>query len=68
MRRRPEEELTSLLPLVDYTNVQYDEVTGEVILPAGMEIDLGSIAKGYSASSTSEALPYTVNSMVVFMA
>ena len=38
-----EEELTSLLPLVDYTNVQYDEVTGEVILPAGMEIDLGSI-------------------------
>ena len=40
-----EEELTSLLPLVDYTNVQYDEVTGEVILPAGMEIDLGSIAK-----------------------
>ena len=29
-----EEELTSLLPLVDYTNVQYDEVTGEVILPA----------------------------------
>lgn len=27
-----EEELTSLLPLVDYTNVQYDEVTGEVIL------------------------------------
>ena len=43
-----EEELTSLLPLVDYTNVQYDEVTGEVILPAGMEIDLGSIAKGYA--------------------
>lgn len=51
-----EEELTSLLPLVDYTNVQYDEVTGEVILPAGMEIDLGSIAKGYAGQQAAELL------------
>ena len=42
-----EDEIASLLPLVDYTKVQYDESTGEVTLPAGMEIDLGSIAKGY---------------------
>ena len=51
-----EEELTSLLPLVDYTNVQYDEVTGEVILPAGMEIDLGSIAKGYAGQLAAQML------------
>lgn len=51
-----EEELTSLLPLVDYTNVQYNEVTGEVILPAGMEIDLGSVAKGYAGQQTAELL------------
>ena len=44
------------MPLVDYTNVQYDEVTGEVILPAGMEIDLGSIAKGYAGQQAAKLL------------
>ena len=45
-----EETIQALLPLVDYTKIQYNDATGAVVLPAEMEIDLGSVAKGYAAS------------------
>ena len=37
-----------LLARVDYTQVALDETAGTVSLPAGVEIDLGSVAKGYA--------------------
>ncbi len=40
------EELGSLLTAVDYTGVLVQE-NGEVVLPAGAELDLGSVVKGY---------------------
>ena len=46
----------SLLPLVDYTRIQYDTATGTAALPAGMEIDLGSVAKGYAGQLTAQLL------------
>lgn len=45
----PEEDvLRELLTNVDYTRIAFDETTGRVSLDAGMEIDLGSVAKGYT--------------------
>lgn len=44
---RPE-ELTALLRHVDYRKIDFDRAAGTVRLPAGMEIDLGSVAKGYT--------------------
>ncbi len=53
----PEEaELQKLLPLVDYTRIRYDAATGEVTLPEGMEIDLGSVGKGYAAGQAAQYL------------
>ena len=43
------EELDALLPAVDYSKIDFDAATGAVSLPQGMEIDLGSVAKGYTA-------------------
>ncbi len=40
------EELELLLGAVDYNGVRVRE-DGEVVLPAGAELDLGSVAKGY---------------------
>ena len=51
-----EETIQSLLPLVDYTKIQYDASTGSVALPKGMEIDLGSIAKGYAGQLAAQML------------
>ena len=51
-----EETIQSLLPLVDYTQIQYDAATGVVTLPAGMEIDLGSVAKGYAGQLAAQML------------
>ena len=45
-----EETIQSLLPLVDYTQIQYDAATGVVTLPEGMEIDLGSVTTPVAAS------------------
>ncbi len=46
----PVTELQSLLTLTDPSDVQLDEQAGSVFLrKAGMEIDLGAIAKGYIA-------------------
>lgn len=43
-----EETIQTLLTKVDYTQIQYDEASGNVTIPEGMTIDLGSIAKGYA--------------------
>ena len=51
-----EETIQSLLPLVDYTQIQYDAATGVVALPEGMEIDLGSVAKGYAGQLAAQML------------
>ena len=40
------DEIAALLPLVDYTGVSFED--GAAALPPGMEIDLGSVAKGYT--------------------
>ena len=40
--------IAGLLARVDYTQVSLDEAAGTVSLPSGMEIDLGSVAKGYT--------------------
>lgn len=43
-----DETLSALLENVDYTRVAVDEKNRTVTLPTGMEIDLGSVAKGYT--------------------
>ena len=44
----PEEDtLASLLSRVDYQKIEFDAGSGNVTLPAGMEMDLGSVTKGY---------------------
>lgn len=51
-----EETLQALLPLVDYTKINYDTASGTVTLPAGMEIDLGSVAKGFAGQQAADYL------------
>ena len=51
-----ETEIQALLPLVDYRKIQYDAATGTVTLPEGMEIDLGSVAKGYAGQLVAQML------------
>lgn len=41
---------------MDYTQIQYDAATGVVTLPEGMEIDLGSVAKGYAGQLAAQML------------
>lgn len=45
------EELQELLGRVDYAKVQYDPAASTITVPAGMEIDLGSVAKGYTGDA-----------------
>lgn len=42
------EELAELLECVDYTKIGFDPDSGQLALGHGMEIDLGSVAKGYT--------------------
>lgn len=42
--------------MVDYTKIQYDKSTGNVTIPDGMTIDLGSIAKGYAGQQAAQLL------------
>ncbi len=49
-----EETLQLLLPLVDYTKIEFDSATREATLPDGMKIDLGGIVKGYVAEKVAE--------------
>ncbi|MCI5569081.1 MAG: FAD:protein FMN transferase [Lachnospiraceae bacterium] len=51
-----EETISKLLTLVDYSKIEYDESTGDVSLPKGMEIDLGSVAKGFAGQKVAEQL------------
>ena len=51
-----EAEIQALLPLVDYRKIQYDAATGTVTLPEGLEIDLGSVAKGYAGQLAAQML------------
>lgn len=46
--------IAALLPLVDYTRVGRDGAYAS--LPSGMEIDLGSVAKGYTGDELSRLL------------
>jgi thiamine biosynthesis lipoprotein len=51
-----EEELAELLSHVDYRGVEYDGDTDTVALAPGMEIDLGSVAKGYTGDQVTALL------------
>ena len=49
-----EETIAALLPLVDYTQVELNASTAS--LPDGMEIDLGSVAKGCTGEKLADLL------------
>lgn len=51
-----EDALRSLQPLVDYRRIGYNAAAGAVTLPEGMEIDLGSVAKGYAGQLVAQML------------
>lgn len=48
--------LADLTALVDYTRIDYDPASGAVALPTGMEIDLGSVAKGCAGRDAAQLL------------
>lgn len=48
--------IQALLPLVDYTQIDYQHDSGDIHLPDGMEIDLGSVAKGYAGQKAADFL------------
>lgn len=47
-------ELTALLASVDYSRISVQD--GAASIPAGMEIDLGSVAKGYTGDEVTQLL------------
>lgn len=49
-----QEEIAALLAHVDYRDIHLDPDTGNVTLAQGMQIDLGSIAKGYTGDCLSQ--------------
>ena len=49
-----DEAIAALLPLVDYTQVELNGPAAS--LPHGMEIDLGSVAKGYTGGQLADLL------------
>ena len=48
--------IQALLPIVDYTQIDYQQDSGDIHLPDGMEIDLGSVAKGYAGQKAADFL------------
>ena len=54
-QRVPEkEEIEAVLPLVDYTKVGF--LNGKLVMPEGMDLELGAIAKGYAADEACRIL------------
>lgn len=51
-----ENEIAALLEHVDYENISFDSASGTVTLEEGMQIDLGSIAKGYTGDCLAQLL------------
>lgn len=49
-----QEELSGLLPLVDYKKISLTDTT--ITVPDGMQIDLGAVAKGYAGDKVAEIL------------
>ena len=49
-------ELAALLPLVDYSAIDFDAAAQTVTLPAGMELDFGAIGKGYAGEQAAAAM------------
>ena len=62
-----QEEIDSVLPLINYKNVELDDNNKTIYLKEkGMIIDLGSIAKGYAADEISKILTENnVNSAII---
>ena len=57
--RVPEQkEIDAMLTCMDVDEISCDENTGEVILPEGMGIDLGAIAKGYTSAQLMDVFVY----------
>ena len=50
------EELTALAENIDYTAVTLDPAAATVALPAGMELDLGAVAKGWAGEELARQL------------
>lgn len=48
--------IQALLPLVDYRQIDYQSDSGALRLADGMEIDLGSVAKGYAGQKAADFL------------
>ncbi len=51
-----QDELTDLLPLIDYTKLELSPDLRQARLPAGMELDLGAVAKGYTGAALAQQL------------
>ena len=49
-----QEELDTLLPLVNYEDIYLMDIT--VTVPEGMQLDLGAVAKGYTGDKVAELL------------
>ncbi len=50
------EELAALAEQIDYTQVELDQYAHRVRLPAGMQLDLGAVAKGYAGARLAEQM------------
>lgn len=51
-----QQSLTQALEKVDYQALSFDRADGALTLPEGMEIDLGSVAKGFAGREAAELL------------
>jgi thiamine biosynthesis lipoprotein len=49
-----EDEIQALLKDVDYRKIQVTGDQGEVAIPSGMQIDLGSVVKGYTGTAVAD--------------
>lgn len=59
-------EIDAILNCMDVNEISCDENTGEVILPEGMGIDLGAIAKGYTSAHLMDIFAsYDITSAIV---